>query len=62
MRSQEKEPTDVHHNDGGNKSVNTQNTSHNDRQHILHDSIRSEDTHRAYTHSSLSRSVGRAEV
>ena len=54
--------TGVDHNDRSNQSVNTQNTSHNDRKHVSHDGIRSEHTHRAYTNTGLSSSVSRTEV
>lgn len=54
--------TGVDHNDRGNQSVNTQNTSHNDRKHVSHDGIRSEHTHGAYTNTGLGGSVSRTKV
>ena len=48
--------------DGGDEAVDTQDTSHDNGDDGPHDEIRSHDTHRGDTHTSLGGAVGRTEV
>ena len=49
-------------NDGNNEAVDTEDTSHDDGNDVLHDSIRVGDTHRGNTDGGLGSAVSRTKV
>lgn len=48
--------------DGNNQAVDTEHTSHDDGNDVLHDDVGVQDTHRGNADTGLGRAVGSAEV
>jgi len=54
--------TSVSNEDRHDKSVNTDNTSHNNGDNTLDDQVRAEDSHRGKANTSLGSAVGSSEA